>query len=56
LLPIEILILGTQSTFLYTSPSSAAFAFDQSMFLEMKDLEKNDLSEYGLMMKRRNRN
>ena len=56
LLPIEILILGTKSTFLYTSPSSAAFAFNQSMFLEMQDLEKNDLSEYGLMMKRRNRN
>ena len=56
LLPIEILILGMQSTFLYTSPSSAAFAFNQSIVLDMKDLEKNDISEYGLMLKRRTRN
>jgi hypothetical protein len=53
LLPIEILILGMPDTFFYSAPSSSAFSFKHDTFLEKSNLEKNDFSEYGLMLHRR---
>ena len=53
LLPIEVLILGMPDTYFYSAPSSAAFSFKHNIFLEESNLEKNDSSEYGLMLHRK---